>query len=209
MSMSGENSEKPAKSWGRVALTPLVFVFTVAVGIVIVLFSVVVLGPMLCIGRLAGLSFWRALKREGRFLDWATVEHRLVNGQGTLLVEWWSGGRGLAWWVPMSLAEMYPDIPLVRLAEMEPPADKDSASALYERALREDAAKWFAEKLSGHEDEFCLTRVPKKDRKDIHVLGKRLPADRAFVFSALSQDAPTRRIRPKSWRQRRRRQGSH
>jgi len=207
MGSSGNKWTQVVKSWIGALLAPVVFVSTVAVFIVGLLLFLIFWPFAFCWEQLGELRLSRALKRQGRLLDWQTVENRLANGQGTLLVGWWSQGQGQAWWVPMSLAEMYPDIPLVRLAETEPPTDKDSALALYSRALGEDAARWFAEKLSGHEDEFCLTRVPKKNRKDIHVLGKQLPADRAFVFSALSQDAPTRRIRPKSRSQRRLKQG--
>jgi hypothetical protein len=207
MSGSGENSEQRTKLWVRVALAPLVFVAAIAAGIII-LITVIVLLPVLCVARLVELRFRMALKREGRVLDWETVEHQLVNGQGTLLVEWWYEGQGRAWWIPLSLAEMYPDIPLVRLSEMETPADEDSASDFFDRVLDEDAAKWLAEKLSGHENEFCLTRVPRENRKDIHILGKRLGAGRAFLFSDLSQDAPTRRIGAKSRRQSGRREGS-
>jgi len=201
MDSHGEDTEKDVKFRDRVIAAPFIFFGAIATCIIL-LVTFIVMVPVIFVGRLAELRLRMALKREGRVLDWETVEKRLQDGQGTLLMEWWWEGQGRAWWIPCSLSQMCSDVPLVSLSEMETPVDEDSVPVIYEQVMDEDTTKWLADTLAGHEDEFCLTRVPWRERKEIHILGQRLGADRAFVFSAVSKDAPTRHIKPKSWKRR-------
>ena len=197
MGSSGNKRVERVKFWIRIILGPVAFVSAVAVFIAGLVALAIWIPFAFCGAQLGDFRLRRALKREGRLLDWTTVERRLANGEGTLLVDLWQKGLGKAWWVPMSLAEMYPDIPLPTL-EAWPPGSREGVLDMWGRADGESTRQWVAENLWGHEDTFCLTRMPKQDRKNIQVLGKRLGSDRAFLISAVREESPTRRIRPKS-----------